>query len=196
MVLWPSAPDAADRQTVSSQALITAGRRTLPLPLMGYAFFAASYPCCSDYAWRHEEYLRRFGEGRSARCHLGMNPGPSAWVQVGVPFGEVGAVRNWTDADRHAGRNNQDAQSVTPGGRFCLSALGGVGPAFVGPCLLNYPRADDFCRSLRAELLPAGVLRQGAQRHRTNCRRRKRRRSTLPVTRTCVPVSMRWRRSG
>ena len=48
------------------------------------------------YAWQaHEEYLRRFGNGRKRVVFLGMNPGPFGMAQTGVPFGEVAAVRDW-----------------------------------------------------------------------------------------------------
>jgi single-strand selective monofunctional uracil DNA glycosylase len=48
------------------------------------------------YAWKaHEEYLRRFGNGRKRVVFLGMNPGPFGMAQTGVPFGEVAAVRDW-----------------------------------------------------------------------------------------------------
>ena len=48
------------------------------------------------YAWlAHEEYLRRFGNGRKRVVFLGMNPGPFGMAQTGVPFGEVAAVRDW-----------------------------------------------------------------------------------------------------
>jgi single-strand selective monofunctional uracil DNA glycosylase len=49
-----------------------------------------------DYAWApHEAYLRRFGDTEKRVVFLGMNPGPFGMVQVGVPFGEVAAVRDW-----------------------------------------------------------------------------------------------------
>jgi single-strand selective monofunctional uracil DNA glycosylase len=48
------------------------------------------------YAWKaHEEYLRRYGQGRKRVVFLGMNPGPFGMVQTGVPFGEIAAVRGW-----------------------------------------------------------------------------------------------------
>jgi single-strand selective monofunctional uracil DNA glycosylase len=48
------------------------------------------------YAWRaHEEYLRRFGDGRKRVVFLGMNPGPFGMVQTGIPFGEITAARDW-----------------------------------------------------------------------------------------------------
>ncbi len=53
-----------------------------------------------DYAWApHEQYLRKFGNGKKRVVFLGMNPGPFGMVQVGVPFGEVNAVRNWMKID-------------------------------------------------------------------------------------------------
>jgi len=49
-----------------------------------------------DYAWlAHEEYLRKFGQGRKRVVFLGMNPGPFGMTQTGVPFGEVAMVRDW-----------------------------------------------------------------------------------------------------
>jgi single-strand selective monofunctional uracil DNA glycosylase len=48
------------------------------------------------YAWSgHELYLQKFGHGPKRVVFLGMNPGPFGMVQTGVPFGEIGAVRNW-----------------------------------------------------------------------------------------------------
>ena len=53
-----------------------------------------------DYAWApHEQYLRKFGNGKKRIVFLGMNPGPFGMVQVGVPFGEVIAVRDWMKID-------------------------------------------------------------------------------------------------
>lgn len=53
-----------------------------------------------DYAWApHEQYLRKFGDGKKRVIFLGMNPGPFGMVQVGVPFGEVNAVRDWMKID-------------------------------------------------------------------------------------------------
>lgn len=49
-----------------------------------------------DYAWdAHEEYLRRFGQGRKKIIFLGMNPGPFGMAQIGIPFGEIAAARDW-----------------------------------------------------------------------------------------------------
>jgi single-strand selective monofunctional uracil DNA glycosylase len=49
-----------------------------------------------DYAREpHECYLRRFGARTDRVVLLGMNPGPFGMAQTGVPFGEVGLVRDW-----------------------------------------------------------------------------------------------------
>ncbi|TAH45697.1 MAG: single-strand selective monofunctional uracil-DNA glycosylase [Betaproteobacteria bacterium] len=49
-----------------------------------------------DYAWDiHEHYLRRYGEGRKRVVFFGMNPGPFGMAQIGVPFGEIAAARDW-----------------------------------------------------------------------------------------------------
>lgn len=49
-----------------------------------------------DYAGAvHEEYLRRYADGRKRVIFLGMNPGPFGMAQTGVPFGEVAAAREF-----------------------------------------------------------------------------------------------------
>ena len=41
------------------------------------------------------QYLERFGAPPKEAVFVGMNPGPWGMAQTGVPFGEVGFVRNW-----------------------------------------------------------------------------------------------------
>jgi single-strand selective monofunctional uracil DNA glycosylase len=49
-----------------------------------------------DYAWAvHEAYLERFAAGAKRVLFLGMNPGPFGMAQIGVPFGEIAAARDW-----------------------------------------------------------------------------------------------------
>jgi single-strand selective monofunctional uracil DNA glycosylase len=49
-----------------------------------------------DYAWKpHRAYLERYGRGEPQVILLGMNPGPFGMAQTGVPFGDVGMVRDW-----------------------------------------------------------------------------------------------------
>ncbi len=47
----------------------------------------------------HEQYLRRFGDGPRDIVLVGMNPGPFGMGQTGVPFGDVGFVRDWMGID-------------------------------------------------------------------------------------------------
>ncbi|QEA14145.1 single-stranded DNA-binding protein [Comamonas flocculans] len=48
------------------------------------------------YAWDgHRQYLQRFSAGSGRVLLVGMNPGPWGMAQTGVPFGSVGAVRDW-----------------------------------------------------------------------------------------------------
>lgn len=58
-----------------------------------------------DYAWApHELYLQRYGARRKKVVLLGMNPGPFGMVQCGVPFGEIGAVRDWMQIEAAVGK--------------------------------------------------------------------------------------------
>jgi single-strand selective monofunctional uracil DNA glycosylase len=43
----------------------------------------------------HEQYLNQWGAGKKRVLFLGMNPGPFGMAQTGVPFGEVGLVRDF-----------------------------------------------------------------------------------------------------
>ncbi len=53
-----------------------------------------------DYAWAaHEQYLQRYGKGHKRIVFLGMNPGPFGMTQIGVPFGEIAAARDWMRLD-------------------------------------------------------------------------------------------------
>ena len=52
----------------------------------------------------YEQYLERFGAARGRVILLGMNPGPFGMVQSGVPFGEVGMVREFLGIDAPVGR--------------------------------------------------------------------------------------------
>lgn len=57
-----------------------------------------------DYAWRpHRRYLA-FGRTGIDALLLGMNPGPWGMAQTGVPFGEVGFVRDFLGIDDRVDR--------------------------------------------------------------------------------------------
>jgi single-strand selective monofunctional uracil DNA glycosylase len=56
----------------------------------------------------HEQYIRRYGRGQREVLLLGMNPGPWGMAQTGVPFGEVGMVRDWLRLDSPVGRPKRE----------------------------------------------------------------------------------------
>jgi single-strand selective monofunctional uracil DNA glycosylase len=57
-----------------------------------------------DYARRpHDLYVARYGASRKRVVFLGMNPGPFGMAQTGVPFGEVGHVRDWLGIEAPVG---------------------------------------------------------------------------------------------
>lgn len=48
------------------------------------------------YAWKPQHtYLKRFANKKKRVVFMGMNPGPWGMSQTGIPFGEVGLVKNW-----------------------------------------------------------------------------------------------------
>ncbi|MGD2082161.1 MAG: single-stranded DNA-binding protein [Chromatiales bacterium] len=58
-----------------------------------------------DYAWEpHQRYLERYGGGHPKAVLVGMNPGPWGMAQTGVPFGDVGMVRDWLGIEGRVGR--------------------------------------------------------------------------------------------
>lgn len=58
-----------------------------------------------SYARRpHELYLSRFGQSPKEIVLVGMNPGPFGMAQTGVPFGDVGFVRDWMRIEAPVGK--------------------------------------------------------------------------------------------
>lgn len=54
-----------------------------------------------QYAWTgHQSYLRQHANSPKKVVFLGMNPGPFGMAQTGVPFGEVGLVRDWVGVNQ------------------------------------------------------------------------------------------------
>ncbi len=53
-------------------------------------------------AW--DAYCRRWGTGPVEVLLVGMNPGPFGMAQVGVPFGEIHAVRDWLGIEAPIGK--------------------------------------------------------------------------------------------
>lgn len=58
-----------------------------------------------DYARApHEQYLEQWGKGPKRAILLGMNPGPFGMAQTGVPFGDLGMVRDFLGVSGKVGR--------------------------------------------------------------------------------------------
>jgi single-strand selective monofunctional uracil DNA glycosylase len=86
---------------MSANTLVHAARE-LAAAVSGLTFSAPATHVYNplDYAWApHEQYIRRYGEGRKRIIFLGMNPGPFGMTQIGVPFGEIAAARDWLQLD-------------------------------------------------------------------------------------------------
>ena len=97
-----------------------------------------------EYAWApHREYLQRFAATKKRVFFLGMNPGPWGMAQIGVPFGEIPAVRDWmkiTDAvDKPA---NEHPKRPIEGFDCTRSEVSGR--RLWGLFAERYPNADDF----------------------------------------------------
>jgi single-strand selective monofunctional uracil DNA glycosylase len=52
----------------------------------------------------HEAYLERYAGSEKLAIFLGMNPGPFGMAQNGVPFGEMGLVRDWLKISGRVGK--------------------------------------------------------------------------------------------
>jgi single-strand selective monofunctional uracil DNA glycosylase len=73
-----------------------------------------------EYAWNaHSQYVTRYGGAPKELLFLGMNPGPWGMAQTGVPFGEVGAVRDWLGIDADIGRPIPEHPKRTVEGLGC-----------------------------------------------------------------------------
>jgi single-strand selective monofunctional uracil DNA glycosylase len=58
-----------------------------------------------EYARRaHNSYIRSYGDDRKSVIFLGMNPGPFGMAQTGVPFGDIGYVRDWLGIEEPVGQ--------------------------------------------------------------------------------------------
>jgi single-strand selective monofunctional uracil DNA glycosylase len=56
----------------------------------------------------YREYLRRYARGPKEVLLFGMNPGPFGMAQTGIPFGAVGAVRDFLGIEAAVGRPERE----------------------------------------------------------------------------------------
>ncbi len=66
-----------------------------------------------------EQYLTRYGGRKGVALMLGMNPGPWGMAQTGVPFGEVGLVRDWMKIDGAVGKPDPEHPKRPVDGLAC-----------------------------------------------------------------------------
>lgn len=58
-----------------------------------------------EYAWEpYVRYLEKFAKKDKEVLLVGMNPGPFGMAQTGVPFGDVGMVRDWLKISGFVGK--------------------------------------------------------------------------------------------
>jgi single-strand selective monofunctional uracil DNA glycosylase len=49
-----------------------------------------------EYAWNsHKSYIERYAKPTARILLMGMNPGPWGMAQIGIPFGEISAAKDW-----------------------------------------------------------------------------------------------------
>jgi single-strand selective monofunctional uracil DNA glycosylase len=65
------------------------------------------------------EYIRRYAGSGARVLFLGMNPGPWGMAQTGVPFGEVGLVRDWLCIQAAVGHPPREHPRVQVKGFAC-----------------------------------------------------------------------------
>jgi single-strand selective monofunctional uracil DNA glycosylase len=97
MYVCSRAPMARAQDLDLPQALITVTKE-LSRAVTGLSFAAPVTHVYNPlaYAWEpHANYLRAYGRTRKEVLLLGMNPGPFGMAQTGVPFGDVGFVRDF-----------------------------------------------------------------------------------------------------
>ena len=132
-------------QAQSSQALVSAAR-ALSSTVAALKFTAPVTHTLNplDYAWApHEQYLRKFGGGKKRVVFLGMNPGPFGMVQVGVPFGEVNAVRDWMQINAPVDPP-REPNPARPVEGFACTRSEISGQRLWALFSQRYPRAEDF----------------------------------------------------
>jgi single-strand selective monofunctional uracil DNA glycosylase len=97
-----------------------------------------------DYAWlAYEIYLRRFANAPNDVVLVGMNPGPFGMAQTGVPFGEVGAVRDWMKIDAPIRKPKREHPKRPVDGLRCpRSEVSGA--RLWGAIAKRYPKAESF----------------------------------------------------
>jgi single-strand selective monofunctional uracil DNA glycosylase len=97
-----------------------------------------------EYAWpTARAYLAKYGRGRKELVFVGMNPGPFGMGQTGVPFGDVGYVRDWLKLDGRIGRPEREHPKRRVQGLACTRSEVS-GRRLWGAFAKESPNAEDF----------------------------------------------------
>lgn len=128
-----------------SERLIRAGRvLSDELRVMRFSHPVTHTYLTTDYArGGYEGYLERFGGTRKRVLLLGMNPGPFGMAQTGVPFGEVGLVRDWMGLRPVVGRPEVEHPKRRVLGMDCPKSEVS-GRRLWGYFSEKFPKAEDF----------------------------------------------------
>ena len=79
------------------------GPRSVPRPSRYWSRYSNRYPSRT-----HGAYIRAFATSPKEVIFLGMNPGPFGMSQTGVPFGDVGSVRDWLGIEGPVARPREE----------------------------------------------------------------------------------------
>lgn len=91
----------------------------------------------------HDAYLATYAKTGIRALFLGMNPGPFGMAQVGVPFGEIAAVRDWMQLSGPIGQPSQ-VHLKRPITGFACTKSEVSGRRLWGLFQEHYPHAKDF----------------------------------------------------
>jgi len=113
----------------------------------------------------HEAYLRAYGPRTGRVLLLGMNPGPFGMAQTGVPFGDVGLVRDFLGIEARVGKPTPEHPARPVLGFAC--ARGEVsGARLWGWAKGRYGTADAFFRRFFViNYCPLAFLEAGGRNH-------------------------------
>lgn len=138
-------PAARSKKDAVAPAVLEASRRlNRRLKRLDFAApVACVYNPLEYAAAAHELYVRRYGDSRKRVLFLGMNPGPFGMAQTGVPFGEIGAVRDWMGIEAKVIKPRPE-HPKRPIEGFACARSEVSGARLWGLFAERYPRPADF----------------------------------------------------
>lgn len=129
------------RQIVSLTHILRQGTAAAPFPRFARAAWV--YRPLEYARAVADAYAERFGVAPKEVLFVGMNPGPFGMGQTGVPFGEVGFVRDWMKL-RGTILVPKETHPKRPIEGWACSRSEVSGRRLWGAFAKAFPRADDF----------------------------------------------------